>query len=221
MAREDLAQTRLIGDVGDDHGLEVLPAGGGEEGRHILRMQHDSHPLLGLGQGDLGTIEPVVLERHAIEVQVNAGVASRHLGERGGEASGAAVLEAEAEVALDELLRHLDECLAAERVADLHGWTPVVGACKILAREHRCAADAVASSGRAVEHEQVAGAGRKMRVKPDTLGGREFVVAELAEAFLHPRMLGRGHWGHDGEYPGRSLPCSARCGAPDRNRTCI
>ncbi len=83
-----------------------------------------------------------------------------HLGERGGEPGGAAVLQAGDEVALDQVERHLDQRLAAERVADLHRRPLVVRALEVLAREHRGAADAVAAGERAVEDDQVAGAGR-------------------------------------------------------------
>ena len=58
---------------------------------------------------------------------------------------------------LDELDRDLDQLLAGERVADLHG-RPLVGVvlAELLAREHRRAADPVASRRRAVEDDEVA-----------------------------------------------------------------
>ena len=105
----------------------------------------------------------VLALRHAVEVDVDA-VVGRHLRERRGEPGGTAVLQREHEPALDELDRDLDQPLARERVADLHGG-PLVGGllAELLAREHRRAADAVATRGRAVEDEQRAGGVRLAR----------------------------------------------------------
>ena len=77
--------------------------------------------------------------------------------ERGGEPGRAAVLQRLDEPRLDELDRDLDQLLAGERVADLHG-RPLVGVvlAELLAREHGRAADAVAAGRRAVEHDEVA-----------------------------------------------------------------
>ena len=82
---------------------------------------------------------------------------ARHLGERRREPGGAAVLQRLDEPALDELERHLDQLLARERVADLHG-RPLVGVvlAELLAREHASAADPVAAGRRAVEDDRVA-----------------------------------------------------------------
>ncbi len=90
---------------------------------------------------------------------------------------GAAVLEPGDEVALDELQRHLDQRLAAERVADLDGGTLLVRAFEILAREHRGAADPVAAGQGAVEDDQVAGADSPSRAAPARSGSSPTHIA--------------------------------------------
>ena len=90
-------------------------------------------------------------------MDVDAGSVPCHLGERGGEPGGAAVLQRLDEPALDELERDLDQPLAGERVADLHRRAllrRVVA--ELLAREHARAADAVATGGGAEENEREA-----------------------------------------------------------------
>ena len=141
------------------HGSSQLRARGLDLGQPLGRDDRD-HPLLRLRDHDLPRLEVGLAQRHAVEVDVDARVAARHLGERRGEPGGAAVLQPEHEVALDEVERHLDQRLAAERVADLHRRPLLVGALEILAREHGRPADPVAAGERAVQHEQVPGAGR-------------------------------------------------------------
>ncbi len=88
-------------------------------------------------------------------MDVDAGSVPRHLGERGCEPGGAAILQRLDEPALDELERDLDQPLAGEGVADLHR-RALLGrvVAKLLAREHARAADAVAPGRRAEEHER-------------------------------------------------------------------
>src|SRR5205807_2161363 len=94
----------------------------------------------------------------AVEVDVDTGLAARHLGKRRGEPRGAAVLERLDKPALDELERGLDQLLSRERIADLHRGTLLVGALsELLACEHGGAADPVAARRRAVEHDRVPG----------------------------------------------------------------
>jgi len=69
---------------------------------------------------DLPRLHVFLAHGHAVEVHVDAHAVARHLGERRGKPRGPAVLERAYEVALHELERHLDQGLAAERVADLH-----------------------------------------------------------------------------------------------------
>ncbi len=101
-------------------------------------------------------------------MNVDAHAVSRHLGERRGEPSGAAVLQRDDEVPLHEVERDLDQRLAAERVADLDGRSLLVGALEILRSEHRCPADPVAAGEGSIEDEQVADALRLGR--EDALG---------------------------------------------------
>ena len=87
-----------------------------------------------------------------------------HLGQRGGQPCRAEVLERLDEAALDQLEARLDQLLARERVADLHGGALVlvlVG--ELLARQDARAADPVAAGGGAVEDDEVAGAARAAR----------------------------------------------------------
>ncbi len=150
----------MIGDLAD-HRARKLPALAG--GAHVVeqpRLDDGDHPLLRLGDHDLPRLEIGLAERHAVEMNVDAGTRGGHLGERRGEPGRAAVLQADDEVALDEIERDLDQRLAAERVADLDGGPLLVGALEILAREHRGAADPVAAGECAVEDDQVSRPGR-------------------------------------------------------------
>ena len=81
------------------------------------------HPLLALGDHDLPGLHSLLAQRHAVEVDVDPGAVARHLGERGGEAGGATVLQRLDQPSLDQLQRGLDQLLAGERVADLDGRT--------------------------------------------------------------------------------------------------
>ena len=118
------------------------------------RRDDRDHPLLRLGDHHLPGLHPLLAQRHAVELDIDA-VVGRHLRERRGEPGGAAVLERHDEPALDELDGDLDQPLARERVADLHG-RPLVG--RLLAelgtREHGGAADPVAARRRAVEDDE-------------------------------------------------------------------
>jgi hypothetical protein len=118
------------------------------------------HPLLALGDHDLPGLHPVLAQRDAVEVDVDADLAG-HLGERRSEPGRAAVLQRLDEPRLDQLERGLDQLLPGERVADLDGRALLGRAlAQLLAREHRGAADSVTPGGRAVEDEQVSGPAR-------------------------------------------------------------
>ena len=119
-----------------------------------IRRHDRHHPLLRLRDHHLPRLHLLLAQRHAVEVDVDAVVGS-HLGERRGQARGAAVLERFDEAALDELDGGLDQLLAGERVADLHGGA-LLGRllAELLAREHGCAADPVAAGRRAVEDDE-------------------------------------------------------------------
>ena len=84
-----------------------------------LRTDDRDHPLLALGDHDLPRLHVLLAHGDAIEVDVDAASAARHLGERRREPGRAAVLQRDDEVALDELEARLDQLLARERVADL------------------------------------------------------------------------------------------------------
>ena len=133
-----------------EHGLDLIEQLGPDD---------SDHSLLALGDHDLPRLHLVLAQRDAVEVDVDAGLAAGHLGERGGEPGGTAVLQRLDEPGLDELERGLDQLLAGERVAHLNG-RPLLGRAfaKLLAREHGGAADPIAAGGGAVQEEQVAGA---------------------------------------------------------------
>ena len=111
----------------------------------------------------------------------------RHLGQRRREPGRAAVLQPEHELPLDEVERHLDQRLAPERVADLHRRPLLVGALEVLAREHGRAADPVAACQRAVEHEQIPGAGR-LRAE-DALGRQQADAHRVHERIRCVRLV--------------------------------
>ena len=127
----------------------------------LLGPDDRDHPLLALGDHDLPGLHLLLAQRDAVEVDVDAGAAARHLGERRGEPGRAAVLQRLDEAALDELEARLDQLLARERVADLDRRPLVrVVLAELLAGEHARAADAVAAGRRAVEDDDVARAAR-------------------------------------------------------------
>ena len=149
------AQQPGVGHLADDGAGELPPVAERLDRLEHLRPDDRDHPLLALGDHDLPGLHALLPQRDAVEVEVDAGLA-RHLGERGGETGGAAVLQRLDEAALDELDRDLDQLVARERVADLHGRPLVrVVLAELLAREHGCAADPVAARRRAVEHDEV------------------------------------------------------------------
>ena len=146
------AQRAGVGDVAD-RGARQLPACAEalHRGEH-LRPHHGDHALLRLGDHDLPRLHPRLAQRHAVELDVDAGPVARHLRERRRKTGRAAVLQRLDEAALDELERGLDQLLAGERIADLHrrAFVGIVLA-ELGAREHRGAADPVPSGRRAEE----------------------------------------------------------------------
>ena len=149
---------QLLG-VGDlaDHRVRELPlrADRLRLGK-AARLHHRDHSLLALGDHDLPGLE-LLAQRDAVELDVDPGSVARHLRERGGEAGRTAVLQRDDQTLLDQLEARLDQLLACEWVADLHG-RPLVGIllAQLLARQHARAADPVTAGGRAVEQDRVA-----------------------------------------------------------------
>ena len=66
------AQARLGGDLRHHGGLQVLVIGRLQEGFYILGGQHHGHALLGLGNGQLGAVQAVILLGHAVQVDHQA-----------------------------------------------------------------------------------------------------------------------------------------------------
>ena len=55
-----------LGDGGHHVGLQVLGAGGGDEGVHVAFGHHHGHALLALGDGQLRAVQAVVLFAHGV-----------------------------------------------------------------------------------------------------------------------------------------------------------
>ena len=183
VALPERAQRPRVGHLAD-HCVVQLPAlAQRHDGVEHLRAHDGDHPLLALGDHDLPRLHALLAQRHAVEVQVDAGVA-RHLGERRRKPGGAAVLQALDEPRLDQLDRDLDQLLARERVAHLHRRALVVVVpAQLGAREHGRAADPVAPRGGAVEHDEVA--------RPGRTGPREPVGGDEPDAHrVHEHVVG-------------------------------
>ena len=173
LAVEERAQLAGVGDLAD-HGVHAAPTARRRACTALEQLgPHDGdHPLLRLGDHDLPRLDARLAQRHAVEVDVDAGAVARHLGERGGEPGGAAVLQRLDEPALDELERRLDQLLAGERVADLHGRPLVVRVlAELLAREHGRAADPVAAGRRAVEDDARCPRSARLRARAPARSG--------------------------------------------------
>ena len=180
---EEGAELRGLGHLADP-GMRQLPAVADLLDRgQLLRADDRDHPLLALGDHDLPGLHLLLAQRDAVEVDVDAAAAARHLRERGREPGRAAVLERDDQVALDELEARLDQLLARERVADLDG-RPLVRVLlsQLLTGEDARAADAVAAGRRAVEEDDVPGAAR-LRLE-HALGGEEPDAHRVHEAVV-------------------------------------
>ena len=90
------------------------------ERRPFLGRDGQDHPLLGLGDPDLGIREPLVLERRSLEIDLGAELGP-HLADRRAEAAGAAVGDRVKEPSVAGLDDHVEHHLLGDRVADLDG----------------------------------------------------------------------------------------------------
>ena len=109
---------------------------------------------------------PVLAQRHAVEVELEADAAAARPSRDVEDASPAAPRSCsdDEQAALDELERALDQLLARERVADLDARPlRVVALVDVLRGEHRGAADAVAAGARAEQDDEVARRRRRAR----------------------------------------------------------
>ena len=71
--------------------LQVLPLGGGQESRLVLRGQDHGHPLLGLGDGKLRAVQTVVLLADSVQVD---GKTVRQLADGHADTAGAEIIAA-------------------------------------------------------------------------------------------------------------------------------
>ena len=146
-----------LDDLADD-GRRDLPACG--QRHHLVELlgpDEREHALLRLGAQDLPRRHRLVAQVDTVEVDAHAHRRGRRqLGRRARDAGSAHVLDARHEAPVVELEAALDEQLLGERVTDLHVGSPVLAV--ILergARQHRRAADAVASRRGAEQHGEV------------------------------------------------------------------
>ena len=166
LAVPERAELARRGHLADHRVLELPAVEHRLDGLEHLRADDRDHPLLALGDHHLPGLHPLLAQRHAVEVDVDPEVGG-HLRERRRDARRAAVLQRLDEPGRDELDRRLDELLPRERIADLHRRALLRGAVvELLAREHGRAADPVAAGRRAVEDDEVAGAGRLRAHEP-------------------------------------------------------
>ena len=83
-------QPPVVGEPADDRRLDVLVAEELEDGGALPRRHGEDHAFLRLGDPDLRVAQALVLERHAVEVDLGAELLA-HLADGAGEAAGAAV----------------------------------------------------------------------------------------------------------------------------------
>ena len=155
---EERAQLAGVGDLADRRVVQLPAVEHRLDPLEQLGPADRDHPLLALGDHDLPSLHLLLAQRDAVEADVDAGSAAGHLGQSGREPGRPAVLQRLDEPRLDELERGLDQLLAGERIADLDGRALLLRAlAELLAREHRGAADPVASGRGAEEDECVPG----------------------------------------------------------------
>ena len=184
------------------------------------------HPLLALGDHDLPRLEVGLAERHAVEVDVDAGAVARHLGERRGEPGGAAVLQRLDEAALDELdARPRSACLPVNGSPTCTDgrFSSAPSPSSWLASTLR-AADPVAAGRRAEEDESVARAPRACARVTRSAGSSPTHIA-LTRQLSRVRLVedGLAADGRDADRSCRSGRCrrrrgrNASSGAPKRS----
>ena len=88
-------------------------------GQFVGRHGQD-HPLLGLGDPDLGVRQALVLERGSVELDLGAELGA-HLADGRAEAAGAAIGDGVVQAPVAGLDDHVEHLLLGDRVADLHG----------------------------------------------------------------------------------------------------
>ena len=157
----------LLGDGGDDGGLQVLLTGVAQELVHILGGDGHGHALLGFGDRQLGAVQALVLLGHGVQIDVQAvgDLTGGH-----GHAAGAevvAALDQTAGVAAAEQTLQL----ALDRgVALLHLGAAILQALHILRLGGAGgAADAVTAGAAAEQDDLVAGRGA---LAAHVVGGR-------------------------------------------------
>ena len=191
------AQAGLLGDGGHDGRLEVLLAGVVHELVHVLGRQGHGHALLGLGDGELGAVEALVLLGHEVEVDVQAVC---QLADGHGDAACAKVV-----AALDQAAR----VLAAEEALELalDGRVALLDLGAVLLEGLDVvglggaggATDAVAAGAAAEKHDLVAG----RRALATDVGCRGGAHDGRRSPCAWPRSRG-GRARRPGRWPGRS-----------------
>ena len=168
LAVEPAAQDPIVGDLPDRRARQLPARADGREPGVESGIDDRRHALLRLRDHDLERFHAVLAQRHQGEVEIEADAPRcSHLARRRGEARGSEILDRDGQPELGQLERALDQLLAGERVADLHGRPLLVAALvEILRRQHARPADAVAAGQRAVEDDEVSRAGRASAHEP-------------------------------------------------------
>ena len=152
------AHARIVGDLGDHGGLEVLLARVAQELVDVGGGDGAGHALLRLGDGQLGAVQALVLLRHLVQVDAQA---VGQLADGHGHAARAEVVAALDEArGLPAAEQALDLALLG-RVALLHLGAAMFQRLQVvLLGAARGAADAVTAGATAQQHHHVASLGR-------------------------------------------------------------
>ena len=122
----------------------------------LLGADGQHHPLLGLGNPDLGVGQALVFHRRAFQPHLGADLLA-HLAHGAGESAGPAVGDGVKQAAIAGLQNHVDDHLFGDRVADLHrAAREAFALVRQFGRAERGAVNAVAAGAPADGHDVVA-----------------------------------------------------------------
>ena len=146
-------------ELADDRSLDTFGRAERDQFIDILRRHADYHPLLGLGDPDLGIGKAGVFQRHAVQPDLGPDLLA-HLAHGAGKTAGAAVGHRRVQPSIAGGQEHVQDHLLRDGVADLHR---AAGNGLALAVQfggaERGAVDAIAAGTSADGHDHVAGPG--------------------------------------------------------------